>query len=93
MRQLAADFVQRESNQLSLITITRVMLSEDRKKASVLFTVLPEEKEIDAENFLKRKGGEFREYVKEHSQMRILPFFGFEIDKGEKNRQNLDMIG
>ena len=92
LRICAADFLQRESNQTSLITVTRVMISNKGKNAEVLFTVFPEDKETEAIEFTKRKAEEFRKYVSSHVRTRIIPFFRFGIDKGEKNRQNLDLI-
>ncbi len=41
---------------------------------------------------MKRKRAEFREFFKGKARMRALPFFDFEIDKGEKNRQKIDEI-
>ena len=92
IKDLAADFIQKESSRISLITITRVMLSNRGKNALILFTVFPEEKESIAMEFAKRRAGDFREYVKSHARMRIIPFFHFDVDRGEKNRQRLDIL-
>ena len=88
----AAEFLQRESNYTSMLTITDVSLSEKSNRAVVFFTVLPEDKEKGALDFVKRKRAEFREFFKSKARMRALPFFDFEIDKGEKNRQKIDEI-
>ncbi len=92
IKETAATFMQKESNYTSLITITDVSLSDRGKRAIVFFTVLPVEKEKAAIDFAKRKRAEFREYFSEHARMRALPFFDFEIDLGEKNRQKIDEI-
>ena len=92
IKDLAADFIQKESSGASLITVTRVILSNRGKNADILFTVFPEEKESDAAEFAKRRAGDFREYVKSHARTRVIPFFHFEVDKGEKNRQRLDTL-
>lgn len=92
VRTFAAEFLAREANRLSLITVTDVRLSRDGKLATVLFTVLPQEKEKGALDFAKRKRSEFREYIMEHSRLQRPPFFDFAIDEGEKNRQRLDEI-
>ena len=89
---LAAEFLGRESNRQSLITITRADIAPDLSKATVYFTVLPNEQEPQALDFAKRKRADFRTFVKKHTQMRRLPFFDFEIDYGEKNRQHLDTL-
>jgi ribosome-binding factor A len=92
IRKAAGEFIQKESNYTSLITITDVALAERGKRSKIFFTVLPEEKEKAVSDFLKRKRSEFREFFKDKARMRALPFFDFEIDKGEKNRQHIDEI-
>jgi ribosome-binding factor A len=92
IREVAAEFISRESNRLSLITITDVSLSDRGKTAKIFFTVLPVEKEKAALDFAKRMREDFRNYFKEKVRMRALPFFDFEIDKGEKNRQKIDEL-
>lgn len=89
---LAADFLGKESNRQSLITVTRADVSPDLAKATVFFTVMPEGYEDNALDFVKRKRTEFRSYVKKNTQLRRLPFFDFEIDHGEKHRQHLDTL-
>ncbi len=92
IRATAADFVQRESNGTSLITITNVSVSDRGSEATIFFTVLPIDKEKAALDFLKRMRSEFRDYLMKKSRMRRIPFFDFEIDDGEKNRQKIDEI-
>ena len=92
LRRLAADFLERESNKTSLITVTRADASKDLKRASLFITVLPESREEQALYFARRKSAEFREYVKSKMKMRAIPFFTFEIDKGEKARRKIDEL-
>lgn len=92
IRQLAAKYLQRESNRTSLVTITNVNLYDHDTKATILFTVLPENKEKAALDFAKRHRAEFREYLKDHARLRVIPFVDFDIDRGEKNRQRVDEI-
>ena len=92
IKEIAARFMQKESNGLSLITITDVQVSKDGKYVNILFTVLPEEKESDALDFSKRKRSEFRDFVKSELRLGRIPTFDFEIDKGEKHRQKIDII-
>ena len=88
--QSAADFLARESNRQSLITITRTSISPDFKNATVYFTVLPQEHEDHALAFVKRNVNEFRRFIKKHMHLKTLPFFSFVVDEGEKHRQRLD---
>ena len=92
IREAAAEFLQRESNYTSILTVTDVSLSDRGNQSIIFFTVLPEDKEKAALDFVKRKRAEFREFFKNKARMRALPFFDFEIDKGEKNRQKIDEI-
>ena len=92
IKNTAADFMQKQSNYTSLITITDVSLSDRGKRARIFFTVLPVEKEKAALDFAKRMRAEFQNFFAEHARMRALPYFDFEIDKGEKNRQHIDEI-
>lgn len=90
--ELANDFINRESNRESLVTITYADVSPNLKNSTIFFTVFPEDKENTALEFLKRKRSDFREFAKTHSRLRVLPTFDFEIDLGEKNRQRIEEI-
>ena len=90
LRELSAEFLERESNRESLITVTYATVSSDLKRATVYITVLPEEKEAAALDFAKRKRKELREFVKERIKFRVLPFLEVEIDKGQKLQQKID---
>ena len=92
VKTAAAEFMQKESNGASLITITDVRLSNDEKYVNILFTVLPEDKEEVALEFAKRMRSEFREYVKNNTKLGRIPTFDFQIDLGEKHRQKIDTI-
>ena len=88
----ASAFIQQESNKRSLITVTRVELSSDFSKAIIFVTVLPDEAEKSAVDFLKRNLGEFKDYIKEKTRLQYIPWFDFEIDKGEKARLRVEEI-
>ena len=92
IKEAAAEFLQKESNYISILTVTDVSVSDKGNLATIFFTVLPEDKEKGALDFVKRKRAKFREFFKSKARMRALPFFDFEIDKGEKNRQKIDEI-
>ncbi len=90
LRDLAARFVMRESNRTSMITVTRVETKEQSGNAIVFFIVFPESQETAALDFLKRQRSDFRNFVKEEARLMRIPFFDFQIDKGEKARQKID---
>lgn len=92
IKNSAANFMQKESNGASLITITNVELSNDEKYANILFTVLPNDKEEAVLEFAKRLRSDFREYIKKNTKLGKIPLFDFKIDLGEKHRQKIDRI-
>jgi ribosome-binding factor A len=86
----AANYLARESNKASLITVTRAEFTDDLKNVTVFITVLPTEQEKPALAFAKRSRSDFREYLKTKSALGRIPTVDFEIDFGEKNRQRID---
>src|SRR5947207_1639922 len=92
LKELAARFIQEESNGRSLITVTDCKLTRDFGRATFFVSVLPASAEAGAEEFIKRKRGEFRDYLKKHSKIGKLPFVEMMLDPGEKNRQRVDEL-
>lgn len=92
IRELAATFIEREAGSTSLITVTRVILSPDSKRASIMISVLPREKEKAAYGFVRRNLGELRKYVTKGLKVNPVPFLDVQIDEGEKNRQKIDEL-
>ncbi|MDZ7725996.1 MAG: ribosome-binding factor A [Candidatus Campbellbacteria bacterium] len=92
IHKLAAEYVSREANSLSMITVTGADISRDLVNAKVFFTVLPEDKEESASEFLERKKYDFREYVRKSTSLKILPKIDFALDLGEKNRQRIEEL-
>lgn len=92
IKELAAEFLGRENNRTSLITVTSATASPDLKRATIFITVLPDSKEHDALDFAKRKRPELREYLKKNMETKIIPFIDIKIDLGEKNRQKIDEL-
>ncbi len=92
LRDMAARFLALESNRTSMITVTKVESRDRGALASIFITVFPETQEEAAIDFLKRKRSDFRDFVKENARLMRIPFFDFEIDRGEKARQKIDAI-
>jgi ribosome-binding factor A len=88
----AGEFIKKESNRNSLITVTKADVSKDLSNSSIYISVYPEEMEKTALDFLKRKRGEFRNFFKAKVKIRIVPFFDFKIDEGEKNARKIDEL-
>ena len=92
LKELAAQFLERENNNTSLITVTSCNVSPDLKRATIFITVLPETKENSALAFVKRRRKDLRDYFKKNMQTKVVPFVDVEIDLGEKNRQRIDEL-
>jgi ribosome-binding factor A len=92
IKELSAQFIERESNGTSLVTVTYATCSPDLKRATIFITVFPEDKEKAALDFAKRNRGELRDYLKKNIEIKNIPFVDIEIDKGEKNRQKIDEL-
>lgn len=92
LKELAAEFLVRENNGTSLITVTSATCSPDLKRATIFITVLPTSKEKNALEFAKRKRPELREFFKEKMTTKNIPFVDIAIDLGEKHRQKIDEL-
>lgn len=92
IKELAAEFFSRQSNRTSLITITDVEIKSNGGRAIIMFTVLPEDQENAALDFMHRQLTDFREYMSSHARLMRIPYFDVAIDKGEKNRQRVEKI-
>jgi ribosome-binding factor A len=92
LREIVAEYINRENNKTSLITVTRVDVSPNLSSCDVYVSVFPETAEESALNFLKRKRPEVKEQIKKRMHIRKIPFVDFKIDMGEKNRQKIEEI-
>lgn len=90
--EAASGYISREASRESLITVTRVLPSKDFKTMDIFVTVLPEELEKKVMSYLKRHRADFKEYVRNTTALRRIPFFEFKIDDGEKHRQKIEKI-
>lgn len=91
IKELAAQFLEHESNRTSLITVTNAQLSNDKKKVTIFFTVFPDiNQEKAVLDFANRQKREFYNFIKSHSRISRLPSIIFAIDEGEKARQKID---
>lgn len=92
IKELSATFIEKEAGPTSMITVTRVVLSTDNKRAKIMISVLPREKEQAAYGFIRRNLGELRKYVSKGLKINPIPFLEVAIDEGEKNRQRIDEL-
>ena len=92
MKKLFAQFIEKESNKASLVTVTRCEISSDRKNIKVFVSVFPQDMEDKVIAFLDRRKWDARDYMKKRIRTRVIPFVHFLIDEGEKNRQKIDQL-
>ncbi len=92
IQRLAAAYIAREANRDTLITPTRVSLSDDGKRATIYVGVFPDTKKAAALAFLARHVHDFREHLKKEARFAHLPSVHFEFDEGERERQHLDEL-
>lgn len=92
LTKFAAEYFSIESNQNSLITVTKVDLLDRGRRAIVYFTALPTEKEKDALEFAKRRKRDFRQFIMSKKSFGFAPSIDFAIDLGEHNRQRIDEL-
>jgi ribosome-binding factor A len=92
IKKLTAEFLGRESNRTSLITVTSCNTSPDLKRATIFITVMPTSKEETVLEFAKRNRPLLRDFLRKNMNTKVVPFIDIEIDKGEKNRQRIDEL-
>ena len=76
----AAEFVNRESNRRSLITVTKVELDERGLKARVYVTVYPDTQAVAALDFLSRAKDDLKDFLQKRIRMQALPHCTFVQD-------------
>ncbi len=86
----SANFLEKNSNKASMITVTKTEILNKGKKALIFISVFPAEKSKDALAFAKRKRTEMRIFLKEETNLPIIPFVDILIDRGELNRQKIE---
>ena len=68
----AAEFINRESNRRSLVTVTAADLP-DEKHARIFISVFPQKDTRAAMDFLSRRHGEFMVFLKKSVKLHVVP--------------------
>ncbi len=76
----AAEFINRESNRRSLITVTRAEIGDKRGHLIIYITIYPENQAAAALDFLSRVHEDFRDFVKKKIKIRSIPYVTFQQD-------------
>ena len=75
----AAEFINRESNRTSLVTVTKVVMS-DEKHAQIFVSVYPQKDARAVVDFLERQHKEFLAFVKKTVKLHFIPNMSFLLD-------------
>ena len=78
--QAAAEFVNRESNRRSLITVTKVEIDERGLKCRIFVTVYPDTQAVAALDFLSRMDDDLMDFLHKRIKMHKLPRCSFVQD-------------
>jgi ribosome-binding factor A len=92
IREQSAMFIERESNNTALITVTRVEVDDRLKKAIIFVTVMPDSKKDEALSFLRRLRGDLHHFLLKSGRIPRPPTLDIVEDVGEKHRQNIERI-
>ncbi len=77
LEHTAAEFINRESNRQSLITVTKVVLDPSGREAHVYISIYPDDKAHGALDFLNRNVDEFKRFVRSRLKMHDIPRYRF----------------
>ena len=73
IKKLVSEFINRESNRTSLITVTRVEYDKSTRRTNIFISTFPEKDTRAAVEFLNRRREDLRMYFKKHSKLAGLP--------------------
>lgn len=80
LQHAASDFINRESNRRSMITVTGVALDRRGAHANIFVSVFPEKETHAATDFLNRQTDAFRQFLKKNTRLARLPRVRFLAD-------------
>ncbi len=92
IKELLSEFIHRESNGSSLITVTRFEMSNKEDVGDFYISVLPETQENAVMDFITRNLTPMRKFVMEHIPAGHIPFLTPHIDNAEKLRRKIDSL-
>lgn len=92
LQEIISNFLNREATTQSVVTVTHCEVSSDLKNVTAYLSVFPESFETEALAFTKRRRSDLRSVIADQMNIKVIPFVEFEIDAGEKNRQQIEKI-
>ncbi len=92
IKQKAAWFLSDAASQAVLLTVTQVKLSSDKEYATIYISVLPDNETDQTLAEARKRLRDLKTYLKEQTELRVIPWLSIELDQGEKKRQRLDKL-
>ncbi len=92
IREAAGEYLASKRFENAMVTVTSVNIEGNLSKATVFVTVYPEKENEKVLRKINRGRGLFAKHVKTKTRIINIPYFNFEIDKGEMHRQRIDDI-
>lgn len=80
LKQAASEFINRESNRRSMITVTKVVLDRRGSRVDIFVSVFPEKDTHAATDFLNRRRDDFYAFLKKNTRLARLPRATFHAD-------------
>ncbi len=80
VKQAASEFINRESNRTSMITVTGIELDRREAHATIFVSVFPAKDTHGATDFLNRNRDEFKKHLKKFTSLRMIPRVQFMPD-------------
>lgn len=80
LKKVASEFINRESNRRSMITVTKVTLDRRGTHADIFVSVFPEKDTHAATDFLNRRRDDFHAFLKKNTRLARLPRATFHAD-------------
>lgn len=87
-----AEFLNRNANRTSMITVTRTIFSRKSNRADIFITVFPDSEEGKALAYVRRQRREIQKFIGKNVRLRSIPYLEVSIDEGEKNHEKIENI-
>ena len=87
-----AEFLNRNADRTSMITVTRTIFNRKSNRATIFITVLPDSAEDKALAYVERRRRDIQEFISKNIRLRTIPHLEISIDQGEKNREKIEEI-
>jgi ribosome-binding factor A len=77
LMKAAAEFINRESNRRSLITVTKAEIGDRGGRVMIYVSVFPDDQSAAVMDFLGRSRADFANYLKKTIRLRSIPHIDF----------------